>query len=77
LDEEQGAEDVDSVGLVELLKGDVAEEGVLGDAGVVDDDVDLELGVAGEGGLCLADQTGCAFWGADVGLYGEGSDGVC
>lgn len=54
LDEEDGAENVDPVGLVEVGGCYLGEEGVTGYAGVVDYYVDLEgggLGVAGVEGL--------------------------
>ena len=49
LHEEDGAEDVDGVLAVEFFGGDGAEGLVFGDAGVVDEDVDLEFAGAGVG----------------------------
>lgn len=79
LHEEQRPADVDVEGVVEVVGLDVGELVVLGDARVVDYDVDLEGGVGGgrrgeelvfRGG----DEGGGALDGAEVGLHGEGAD---
>lgn len=49
LHEEDGTEDVDGVLAGEFFGGDGAEGPFFGDAGVVDDDVDLEFAAAGVG----------------------------
>ena len=49
LHEEDGTEDVDGVLAGEFFGGDVWYELVLRDAGVIDDDVDLEFAAAGVG----------------------------
>ncbi|ROV89836.1 hypothetical protein VMCG_09514 [Cytospora schulzeri] len=81
LHEEEGPQDVDAVGEVEVGDLEVGQLVVLGDAGVVDQDVDLEL-VVGRGrgrgevfprGL---DEGPGALRGAQVGLHAEGLDAV-
>lgn len=79
LDDEQGAEDVDAVGGFEVFLGDVLEGRVARDAGVVDDDVDLEGFVGRRWGEVVfgnCEEGGYACWGADVALGGHGADVV-
>ena len=77
LDQQEGTQDVDAVGLGEVVDFHVGNVVVAGDAGVVDDDVDLEGAVGlGEGGLGGGDDGLGTFEGADVGLHGHGGDGV-
>ena len=74
LDEEERAEDVDLVGNVKVGDLDVGDLVVVGDAGVVDDDVDLELAGGGKGGLGGGDELGGARRGGEVGLDDESAD---
>jgi hypothetical protein len=78
LGEEQGPEDVDAIGVLVGVDGDVLEQLVDGDAGVVDEDVDLEgagLGVR-EVVLGRGDEVGWAGGVTQVGLDDEGGDAV-
>jgi len=77
LDEKQGAQDVDAVRGVKVGHLDLRDGVYDGHAGVVDDDVDLELAVAlGESILGGRDESGGTFGGANVGLGHEGADFV-
>ena len=78
LHEQEGAEDVGSVLGVEGVGGAGFEGQVLADAGVVDDDVDLELAGFGVGEVVFGggDDVGAAGGGAEGGLHGDGFDGV-
>ena len=78
LQEQDGPEDVDGVGAMKVVERDVGEGAVHGDAGVVDQDVDLEFPGFGVREVVLggAYDVGGAGGGADVGLDGDGCDGV-
>ena len=76
LQQENGAEDVDGVHFGELFGSDVAEGFVACDAGIIDDDVNLEgtgFGVREVVFSCV-DEIGRTGGRADVGLDGERTD---
>lgn len=78
-DEEDGAQDVGAVRLVEVLGGDALDRARDHLGGAVDEDVDLGLArrlVDGELGLDRLDDAGCALGGADVGAVARGEDVV-
>lgn len=82
LDEEERAEDVDAVRVLEVLDLDVRELVVLGDARVVDDYVQLEpvVGRGGRGGEVVPrglDEGPGPVGRAQVGLHAQGLDAVC
>lgn len=75
LQEEDGAEHVDVVLPVEVVRGDLLQWEVLRDGGVVDDDVDLEFPASGvrEVVLGCVDEVGGAVW---IAHYVDVSDAV-
>lgn len=76
--EEDGAKNVDFILVVEGVGGAGFEGHVLADAGVVDDDVNLELVGFGVGKMVLSrgDDMCGAVGAAQVSLYGDSFDGV-
>lgn len=81
LHEQQRAEDVDFEGEVEVFGVDFGKLAVLGDTGVVDDDIDSEFGVGTWGRgvevvLGGGDEGGGALDGAQIGLDTKGLDAI-
>lgn len=77
MNEEERAEDIDAVGRFEVGDGYGREGRVEGDAGVVDEDVDLEFAVRGREVLAgERNELGWAGGRAEVGLDGDRADVV-